>query len=274
MNSKNTGSNAENSQLYLFDHFSLKVMMSDMRFSRNAFRPGQTIPDISVTIDNGNRTTLYELAKDKPLLLVTASITCPMTISVLSLLKELQENMGNKLNIALVYVREAHPGERYPQPATIDDKRSNALDFKNKYDVDVPVIIDDLDGPLHKILDIKPNSVHLMNANGKILLQSLWAGDTKIIRDAINQVVDGAPVKNKLSQKMFLPFFRGAGFMHDTLKLAGDRSYKELMYGAPPIWVLSRIASLFGFIPQQIRGGVSAILLLGFVVLIGVYISK
>jgi len=272
MNSRNAESNSGNGQPYLFDHFSLKVMMSDMRFSRNALRPGQIIPDIAVTIDSGDKVSLYELAKNKPLLLVTASITCPMTISILSLLKELQENMGDKLNIALVYVREAHPGEYYPQPATIDDKRNNALDFKNKYDVDAPVIVDDLDGPLHKILDIKPNSVHLMNANGKILLQSLWAGDKKIMRDAINQVVDGAIVKNKLSEKMFFPFFRGAGFMHDTLKLAGDRSYKELMLGAPPIWVLSRLASLFGFIPKQKRGGVSAILLSLFFLLVGIYL--
>ncbi|MEZ0153053.1 MAG: hypothetical protein AB9Q18_12340 [Candidatus Reddybacter sp.] len=270
---KNTTSNVDNGRAYLFDHFSLQVMMSDMRFSRNAFRPGQVIPDIAVTMDDGRKVSLYELAKDKPLLLVTASITCPMTISVLPLLKELQQNRGNKLHIAFVYVREAHPGENYPQPKTLEQKRCNALDFKNNYAIDAPVIIDELDGPLHKILDLKPNSVHLIGVNGKILLQSLWAGDKKILGDAIYKAVDGGSLSNTFSQSMLLPFFRGAGFMHETLKLAGDRSYKELMFGAPPIWLLSRLTSLFGFVPKKNRGGVSVMLLLGLLVLAGVYLA-
>lgn len=239
---------------YLFDHFSFKIMMGDMRFSRSTYRPAQTIPNIKVTTDKGRITTLYEMAKDKPLLLVTGSITCPMTISCLPLLNDLQANWGDKMTIVLVYVREAHPGEHYPQPHDIDKKRRHAQDLKEKYVLNFPVIVDELNGPLHKILDVKPNSVHLIDAEGNILLQSLWAGDTKTIQNAVEQIANHSPIKHKLSEVMFLPFFRGAGFMHDTLNLAGKRSYQELLYGAPPIWILSRLAALLTFIPRQKRG--------------------
>ncbi len=247
---------------YLFDHFSIKIMMRDLRFSRSAYRPEQTIPNIKVITDKGETTTLYEMAKTKPLLLVTGSITCPMTISSLPVLNGLQANMADKINIALVYVREAHPGEHYPQPCNIDEKRRHAQDFKENYLIDFPVIIDEIDGSLHKILDVKPNSAHIIDAAGNILFQSLWAGDTKSIQDAVEQLANHLAVKRKLSESMLLPFFRGAGFMHDTLNLAGKRSYKELLYGAPPVWILSRLASLFTFMPRQKRGGTSAALLI------------
>ncbi|MDD5277132.1 MAG: redoxin domain-containing protein [Methylovulum sp.] len=261
MTDKKTCEAADNR--YLFDHFSLKIMMGDMRFSRSACRPGQTIPDIKVTTDKGRTTTLYEMAKDKPLMLVTGSITCPMTISSLPLLNDLQANSGDKINIVLVYVREAHPGEHYPQPCDMDGKHRHAQDLKEKYVLNFPVIVDGLDGPLHKMLDVKPNSVHIMDAEGKILLQSLWAGDIKTIQNAVEQITNHSPIKDKLSEVMFLPFVRGAGFMHDTLSLAGKRAYKELLYGAPPIWVISRLATLFTFIPRPKRGGLAAVLLIG-----------
>ncbi|MFZ2452382.1 MAG: deiodinase-like protein [Methylovulum miyakonense] len=237
-------------------------MMGDMRFSRSAYRPAQTIPNIKVTTDKGGITTLYEMAKDKPLLLVTGSITCPMTISSLPLLNGLQANWGDRINMVLVYVREAHPGDHYPQPHDIDKKRRHAQDLKEKYVLDFPVLVDELNGPLHKILDVKPNSVHLIDAEGNILLQSLWAGDAKTIQNAVEHIANHSPIKHKLSEVMFLPFIRGAGFMHDTLTLAGKRSYQELLYGAPPIWMLSRLAALFTFMPRQKRGGMAAVLLI------------
>jgi hypothetical protein len=266
MKSNNNQSNKSSFDLYLFDHFNLKVMMGDIRFSRNALLPGSILPDLKVIMDNGDTTTLYEMAKAKPLLLVTGSITCPMTISSLPMLKTLQENMADDINIALVYVREAHPGEHYPQPSDIDGKRCNALDLKEIYSIRISIIIDDVNGRLHKMLDTKPNSAHLIDSSGKILLQTLWAGDAKTIQNEINQIVHSSTVRYKLSQSMFFPFFQGAGFMNDTLNLAGKRSYRELMYGAPPIWILSKSASMLSFLPMKDRGWVSALLILIFAI--------
>ena len=76
---------------YRFEHFSIKVMTGDMRVSRGALRPGRFLPDLPVTMSDGHSTSLYQLADGKPLLLVTGSITCPMTVSSITALNELQE---------------------------------------------------------------------------------------------------------------------------------------------------------------------------------------
>lgn len=39
-----------NTGRYRFEHFSVKIMLGDMRFSRHALRPGAKIPDLPVTL--------------------------------------------------------------------------------------------------------------------------------------------------------------------------------------------------------------------------------
>jgi hypothetical protein len=50
-----------NEIMYRFNHFNLGVMLGDMRFSRNALRPGAYVMDAPVTTLSGERTTLLRL---------------------------------------------------------------------------------------------------------------------------------------------------------------------------------------------------------------------
>lgn len=87
--------------------------------------------------------------------------------------------------------------------------------------------------------------MHLLDCHGNILSQSLWAGDGEYLEDVVTRVSLDEDVTERVSQCMFVPFMRGAGYMQDTLKFAGDRSYSELALGAPPIELLLKTASLF-----------------------------
>ncbi|RLA39326.1 MAG: hypothetical protein DRR06_19310 [Gammaproteobacteria bacterium] len=254
---------------YRFEHFSIKVMAGDMRFSRDALRPGQHLPDLPVTMADGGSTSLYQLADGKPLLLATGSITCPMTVSSIDELNELQEELADNINVALVYVREAHPGENFPQPHSLVEKTDNAKQFQGDYDIRFPSIVDGLDGQLHQLLDVLPNSAHLMASDGEIITQSLWLGDVGWLEDVRALIIsDGGSEKplihgpggqNKISQRMLMPFLKGAGYMHDTLNKAGSQAYRELVRGAPPVSLLSRTAALFSFLPNDKRGLAAAI---------------
>ncbi|MGR9051186.1 MAG: TlpA family protein disulfide reductase [Gammaproteobacteria bacterium] len=250
---------------YLFEHFGPAIMLADMKFSRTSLKPDDSIPDVTVVTAQGRTTGLYELGEGKPMLLVTGSITCPMTVNSLPGLQEIQRKVDDKIKIVLVYVREAHPGENTPQPMTFEDKLRNARTFLARYGADFTVIVDDPNGSLHKLLDVKPNSVHLLDHKGKIVYQSLWAGDSANLFYAINRILDGKNLERKISQKMLLPFLHGAGFIDETLKSAGRQSYRELLIGAPPVWLLARTASLWSFLPQPKRGVVA----MAFLILLG-----
>ncbi len=259
---------------YRFDHFSLKVMAGDLRFSRDALRPGDRVPNLPVIDGNGQLVKIHDMCRDQPLLLMTGSITCPMTISALPPLRQVHERLQGKVKFALLYVREAHPAEHYPQTKTLEEKQRNARDLRDIYGVDWPVVIDDLDGSMHHALDVMPNSAHILGRDGVILYRSLWAGDMQALERALEQVAQDQPVKSMASQRMLVPFLRGAGYMHGTLKLAGGRSYRELALGAPPIALLARTAALFTFVPPDRRGmaaalGLTAVLIGGLILAIG-----
>jgi Iodothyronine deiodinase len=239
---------------YRFEHFDIGIMLGDMRFGRNALKPAQTLSSVDVYTTDYKRIKLHDLVAKKALLIVTGSLTCPMTMSSLPDLKTLQVQFGKDISFTLLYVREAHPGEQYPQPQALDQKISNAKTFAKNHSVSWPVIVDDIDGPLHHLLDTKPNSVHLINSEGSILFQSLWAGDDTAVKRAMAQLSNDVSITTPISQKMMSPFLRGVGFMDEILKLAGPRAYHELFLGAPPIAILSKLSSFYGFLPKHVRG--------------------
>ena len=247
---------------YRFEHFDIGIMLGDMRFGKNALKPTRTLPNVGVYATDYKRINLHDLVAKKALLIVTGSLTCPMTVSSLPDLKALEAQFGKDISFALIYVREAHPGEQYPQPQALEQKIANAKTFAKNHSVSWPVIVDDIDGPLHHLLDTKPNSVHLINSEGVILFQSLWAGDGVAVKRAIAQLANDVSITTPISQKMMSPFLRGVGFIDEILKLAGPRAYDELLRGAPPIAILSKLSSFYGFLPKHVRGYAAIFVLL------------
>lgn len=49
-----------------------------------------------------------------------------MTASAGPALKRMHEEFGDRVGFVTLYVREAHPGERYPQPETFEQKLEHA----------------------------------------------------------------------------------------------------------------------------------------------------
>ena len=244
---------------YRFDHFNINIMLGDMRFGKHALTTGQKIPNIDVYSSASKSIKLLDLVKNKKaLLIVTGSITCPMTVSSLPYLNALEAEFGEDISFALLYVREAHPGKRIPQPQELNQKIINANKLAESHSIAWPVISDDIDGTLHNLLDTKPNSVHLINNEGKILFQSLWAGDAYSLKKTLLQVTKESSIKTPISQKMMGPFIRSAGYMDEIPKLARSGAYRELALGAPPVALLSKTAGFFAFLPKSFRGYASS----------------
>lgn len=260
-------------QNYRFEHFSLRVMMNDLRFSRQAKQTKQ-ITNCPLSLINGSETQLYNIIRDKPLILFTGSLSCPMTMSSLEDMQRISDKFKDKYTVAMLYVREAHPGDNWPQPSQMAVKRQHALAFARSNPGQLLVLIDGLEGDLHRQLDTKPNSLHIIDPQGQVLFMALWAGDNKAVVKAIEQLEDGqSPSDVSVSERMLMPFLRGAAFMHETLQQAGRRADRELMRGAPPIWLLSRAASVLKFVPHKQRGIVAMVVLLTLlIVLVAIFI--
>ena len=241
-----------NTSDYRFEHLNLGLLLGDMRFSRTALLPGDRLPDATLLNLDGQEVSLRSLAAGRPIALVTGSTTCPATASAMPDLNALEERYGDHVQFVLLQVREAHPGAEVDQPRTSRDKVQHAQLMREVYAVRWPVLVDDIDGTLHRQLDTEPNSLHIIGADGEILYRALFAGDPGV-ENAIAAVAAGEQLTKKSSQSL-LPILNSVGFMHDTVIGAGAGAYSDMVKAAPPMVAVALGAKLLPFVPKKKRG--------------------
>jgi hypothetical protein len=122
-----------------------------------------------------------------------------MTASAGPALKRLHEEFGDRVAFVSLYVREAHPGDRYPQPESFEQKMEHARAYRERDGLPWPVAVDDVDGSLHRALDPKPSSVYIMDREGRVAFRALWSNDEATVRDGLQAVVDGRTPERPLS---------------------------------------------------------------------------
>lgn len=219
-----------------------------------------------------------DLAGGKPLLLIFGSLTCPMTASAMPSLFELYAEFGDRIEFVMLNVREAHPGENYPQPDTIEEKLEHAQVLERHYGIPWTVVTDDISGDLHRRLDPKPNSAFLMDVDGTIVFRSLWASDRTALRQALESAANGRRPTRSESTALVAPVARAMGHVHEVMKRAGPQAVRDLWWGGFPMALAGRVATIFTSLPPDQRG-VTAVLILAvssliIVAIIGIWLFR
>ncbi len=242
---------------YRFERFRAALILNDAWFSSDALKPGQAFPDRILVRSDGEEISLRRLADGRPLVLVVGSVTCPLTISTLPTFSEMNRLYGDRVAFAFIYTREAHPGEHIGQPATLSEKVEHARLLKELHGVDWPVLVDDLDGTLHQTLDTKQNSVHIVDANGRIVFRALFAGDDEV-KHAITIVARGGrPRKSQGLGRLAGPM-KSIGYIDETLRRAGSQAYRDVVKAVPPMAMMAALAGAFPFLDRTNRGWAAA----------------
>lgn len=170
-----------------------------------------------------------------------------MTTSAGPALKRLYEEFGDRIDFLTVYVREAHPGDRYPQTHDLARKIQHAREYRDRDAIPWPVAVDDVEGTLHRALDGKPNAAYVMASDGQIAQRILWSNDSLGVRKAIRAVLEGhAPGQIESKAEAM---FRGLGAMQPTLAAAGPGALRDLRREAPPLYALAYLAAAFKPLP-------------------------
>lgn len=252
---------------YRYKAFTTKLLLRDMRFHKSAPKAGEPFPEFKLETTDGNVISKQDFINNKPLLLIFGSLTCPMTASAMPNIKHLHERFGDKVEFVLMNVREAHPGERVPQPENISKKLEHARQLKQLYDVDLTVATDDIDGSLHRTLDPKPNAVFLMSIEGTVLFRSLWVSDGKSLTQALEDLVHDRPQSKTQSQKMFIPVVKAMGHVYEVMQRGGPQAVRDLWLAGFPMALAGRLATLFRPLSRDLRG-MAAVSTLGVAMLV------
>lgn len=80
----------------------------------------------------------------------------------------------------VVYAREAHPGENFPCHTNFEQKLAHARELRELERVKIPILIDDLEGTLHRAYGSLPNMVYMIDREGTVVYKSDWTDAAEI----------------------------------------------------------------------------------------------
>ena len=161
---------------YNYEHFSRDIFQDLAQTSFSGPAPGERAPDFRVTSLDGDTVRLSDFAKKKNVLLLFGSATCPMTASSIVGINELYDRFrGDNIEFLFVYVREAHPGEIIPAHRSLREKTEAARLLRDEEALQMPVLVDDLRGSIHRKYSKLPNPAFLIDKSGRVAFLSLWS---------------------------------------------------------------------------------------------------
>lgn len=237
---------------YAYPSFRLPVLLDQVAFGTGPY-PGEPFPDFDLSTADGQGITRAALLEQGPALITLASFTSPMAASGGPVLRRLHAEFGDRIAFMTLYVREAHPGTRYPQPDSMEAKLRHARSFRDREGIPWPVAVDEVAGTVHRELDSKPSSAYLVGTDGTVLFRSLWCNHEWTLREALAVVAaGGTPMEQK--EPWLLPMVAGIGDMHRVLDLAGDDAKRNVLFSAPPLYVMARLAHVLPFAGPLNRG--------------------
>jgi hypothetical protein len=73
-----------------------------------------------------------------------------------------------------IYTREAHPGERIGHHTSFAQKLEHARLFRKRWSVQRDILVDQLDGPVHRRYGELPNMTYIANPAGRIVYRADW----------------------------------------------------------------------------------------------------
>ena len=136
---------------------------------------GYTLTDL-----NGNTVNLEDY-KGKWLVIESGSLTCPMYVKNVKPYSKLKEKHPD-VEWLVVYVREAHPGERAAQAKSIEEKINYAKRSRDDYGESRPIAVDSVDGKWHHDWGLLPNTVYVINPQGMVIYRADWSFAHNVVR--------------------------------------------------------------------------------------------
>jgi AhpC/TSA family len=153
-------------------------------------KPGDRAPDFELRSLDGKKIRLSDFEGEKNVVLTFGSATCPFTAASIHGMNDLCDDYDDNEDVQFlfVYIREAHPGEKLPAHNSMDDKREAAELFRDEEDVEMTILVDDLDGRVHRKYGKMPNPTYIIDKSGRVAFRSLWT-KASVIDEALEELL-------------------------------------------------------------------------------------
>jgi peroxiredoxin len=159
--------------------------------------PGETMPakvglpapEFEAQALHGGMVRLSDFRGKRHVVMMTGAVTSPMCAFEVPPFNQLQAEFEAKgVSFFLLYTRESHPAENYPAHQTFEQKVAYARDLKSLEDVRFPVLVDSLDGSIHRAYGVWPNALFVIHKDGRLIFRSNMANDREL-RQFLNDLI-------------------------------------------------------------------------------------
>jgi len=150
---------------------------------------GEVAPDFELMDIDGNTVRLSDL-RGRPVVLEFGSYTCPIFSDRVPIMEQLARQYP-EATFLVIYTREAHPGEHQGPHLSVTEKRSAALKLALEEALTRRVLVDWLDGTVHRAYGGAWDSVYVIDPGGRVLMRQAWnhPQDVAAVLDALRQGV-------------------------------------------------------------------------------------
>ena len=94
---------------------------------------------------------------------------------------ELYDEFHDKdTEIVMVYCREAHPGGRFPQCATYEERLAHAREFRQRHGAKYTIVVNPIDNSIQEAYGSLPNMAYVIDKRGLIAYRANWVRPTEI----------------------------------------------------------------------------------------------
>jgi peroxiredoxin len=137
---------------------------------------GTMAPDFTAPMLDGTMMSLSDFRGRRHVVMMTGAVTSPMCAFEIPAFNQLhQEFEIQGASFFLLYTRESHPAENYPAHSSWEQKLTCARDLRRLEKVQVPILVDHLDGRVHRSYGSWPNALFVIHKDGRLIFRSNMA---------------------------------------------------------------------------------------------------
>lgn len=174
-----------------------------------AAKVGVAAPEFEAAMLDGNLVRLSNFRGQRHVVMMTGAVTSPMCAFEVPALNRLQDEFADKhFAFFLLYTRESHPAENYGAHTSFEQKLSYARDLQRLEDIRLPIIVDHLDGRIHRAYGLWPNALFVIHKDGRLIFRSNMANHAELrqfledINAAENAASDGRVLHLQYSERV------------------------------------------------------------------------
>lgn len=154
-------------------------------------RVGLAAPEFEAMTMDGNRVRLTDFRDKRHVVIMTGAVTSPMCAFEMPEFNRLQQEFdGAGISFFLLYTRESHPAENYPAHRSFDQKLACARDLQRLENIQFPILVDHLDGRIHRAYGVWPNALFVIHKDGRLVFRSNMANHREL-REFIEDLLAG-----------------------------------------------------------------------------------